>query len=278
MSATAFFTAEEDGWFEPTEHTRGPWHPQHCHAGPPAGLLARSLEQAVAIQFESTDSADNRAAAATAPRLTRMTVNLLRPIPFARLRTAASITHVGRTVSYASASIIDSQERVCAQAEGLFIKPQQQYAFPTHTETVEPLQNAIAGPFPITPQAHDLPAFHHGAQVRYPRGEDGTPGPTTVWMKTVPLLDNEPVSPFQRICPLADCGNAIGRNAEPDDVLFVNADLTITLHREPDGDWLGSRSAGYWESDGIGLADAQLFDQSGVVGRALQNLILRPAS
>ena len=59
---------------------------------------------------------------------------------------------------------------------------------------------------------------------------------------------------------------------------FVNADLTVALHRDPVGEWLGSRAVGYWEPDGIGLADALLFDDRGPVGRALQTLVLRPIS
>jgi len=55
----------------------------------------------------------------------------------------------------------------------------------------------------------------------------------------------------------------------------MNTDLTLVLHRDPEGDWLGSESVGYWEPNGIGLADALLFDQHGPVGRAMQSLILR---
>jgi hypothetical protein len=58
-------------------------------------------------------------------------------------------------------------------------------------------------------------------------------------------------------------------------VSFVNVDLTVALYREPCGEWLGSQSRGYWQNDGLGLADALLFDDDGVVGRALQTLALR---
>jgi len=147
--------------------------------------------------------------------------------------------------------------------------------YPTHS--VKPLNPADAheGPFPIQ-TLHDQPAFNgKGVQVRYPCGENNGPGPTTVWMKTVPLLESETPSAFQRICPLADCGNAFGRNAEPTEVSFVNPDLTIALHRDPKGDWLGSQSVGYWEPSGQGLADALLFDEHGAVGRALQTMLLK---
>ena len=47
------------------------------------------------------------------------------------------------------------------------------------------------------------------------------------------------------------------------------------LHRDPVGEWLGTSASGYWEDNGIGMADAQLFDESGSVGRALQTLLIR---
>ena len=86
------------------------------------------------------------------------------------------------------------------------------------------------------------------------------------------------MTPFQRISPLADCGNAFGRNAEPYEVQFVNTDLLIALHRDPVGEWMGSRSTSAWQPTGNGLADALLFDDEGPVGRALQTLLLRPVA
>jgi len=99
-----------------------------------------------------------------------------------------------------------------------------------------------------------------------------------VWMETIAVLPGEEPSPFQRICPLADCGNAFSRHAEPDRVQFINADLTVALHRDPVGTWMGSRVWSHWQPSGIGLADALLFDDEGPVGRALQTLLLRPAA
>jgi len=182
---SSFFTTTDGSWFTPTDHSRGPWHTDHCHAGPPTGLAARALERALPEQ-----------------RLTRITVDLLRPIPHGGFRVEARVLKAGRGVS--------------------------------------------AG-FPIAVPRHKMPTFVGGVEVKYPPGESAAPGPTTVWMRTVPLLPDETPSPFQRICPLGDCGNAFGRNADATDISFVNPDLT-----------------------------AQLFDEKGSVGRAMQTLFIRP--
>ena len=54
-------------------------------------------------------------------------------------------------------------------------------------------------------------------------------------MRTVALLPDEEGSGLQRICPLADCGNAVSRNAEAERYAFMNTDLTVLLHRQPAG-------------------------------------------
>jgi hypothetical protein len=97
-------------------------------------------------------------------------------------------------------------------------------------------------------------------------------------MRTLPLLEGEEPSPFQTLCPIADCGNGIGRNAEFGIASFVNADLTVFSCRLPESKWLATSAISLWEPNGIGMSQATLFDTRGVLGVALQTLIVRPTS
>lgn len=255
-----FFTTTDDDWFTPTPHTRGPWDEHACHAGPPTGMLARAVEKLLPRQ-----------------RLTRLTVNLQRPVPFSGFRIEAAIVRQGRTVSLSEARLMNSAGKTVITAAGMHLTPVEPYSFPSHQQSMGNPEDATLGQFPIGETLHGKPAFNgDGVQVRYPAGNDHKGGPTQAWMRTVPLLSTERPSPFQSICPLADCGNAFGRNADPHEVTFMNTDLTLVLQRDPEGEWLGTQSVGYWEPSGIGLADALLFDTNGVVGRAIQTLVLRP--
>jgi hypothetical protein len=146
---------------------------------------------------------------------------------------------------------------------------------PTTSSTTPAFAESRPGGFPIPTGAHPLPMFSGAVEMRYPPGESNSPGPTRAWMRTVPLLADEEPSPFQRICPLADCGNAISRNADPGALAFMNTDLTVLLHRPPVGDWLGMDSVSRWEPSGIGMSDSLLFDDLGPVGRALQTLVIQ---
>ncbi len=258
----SFFTTEDNEWFHPTSHSRGPWDANHCHAGPPTGMIARALEQALPKQ-----------------RLTRLTVNLTRPVPYSGFRISTEVVRTGRIVSISNATLINLEGKICVSATALHMTPQPDTPLPTFEDDIiyKP-DDAAVGKFPIEETLHSEDAFNgDGVTVKYPHGQTNSPGHTIAWMRTVPLLANERPSPFQRICPLADCGNAFGRNADPADINFMNPDLTLLLHRDPVGDWLGTEALGHWHPNGIGMADARLFDQHGSVGRALQTLLLRPS-
>ena len=257
----AYFASSDGHWFSPTDHARGPWDPNSCHAGPPTALMVRAMERLAPSQ-----------------RLTRITVELMRPIPMSGFRVQAEVRRPGRSVTHTEAEIYDD-DRFYARAYGMHIRTLDDFPVATAQSAGPVFDAARPGTFPIRATAHDRPGFNSTMEIRYdPASSPGEGGPTTVWMRTsVAILDGEEASPFQKICPLADCGNGLSYNEYLDRVLFPNADLTVSLHRDPAGDWFGSRSISHWASSGIGLADAELFDVRGPVGRATQNLVLSPA-
>jgi hypothetical protein len=65
------YAATEEGNYRSSTLTRGPWHPDHRHAGPPIALVCRSIER-VAGEHGLT-------------HVSRLTANLLRPVPIGEL-------------------------------------------------------------------------------------------------------------------------------------------------------------------------------------------------
>lgn len=246
--------------FRPTDACRGPWSTDACHAGPPTGLLARAAERLVPQQ-----------------RLIRLTVDLVRPIPHEGFTIRAEATRTGRTVSTTSLAIVDLGGTTVVTATAMHLAGGGAFALPTVRTDPPSFAEARPGRFPLRSPAHDLPMFTSAVDVRYPPGDDADPGPTRMWMRTLPLLSDEEPSGFQRICPLADCGNGVSRNGEATEFGFVNTDLTILLHRDPVGEWFAIDAVSRWESSGHGMSDSLLFDEQGAVGRALQSLIVQPA-
>lgn len=245
-------------WFDPTGHARGPWDPESCHAGPPTALLARAIEPLAPGQ-----------------RLVRIAVELMRPIPMTGFRVQGEVRRPGRSVTFTEAEILD-EDHIYARAFGMHIRTLDEFTAPTPKVGAPVFAEAVKADFPITSIAHALQGFTDSVDVRYdPVGGMGDGGPTTMWMRTqVPILADEEPSPFQRICPLADCGNGISYNSYLDKTLFVNPDLQLSLHRDPVGDWFCSQSVSHWQPDGTGMADSALFDIEGPVGRAVQNLLI----
>ena len=63
----AAYTPLDERAFRSSALTRGPWHPEHQHAGPPIALVCREIEHAARAHGLS--------------HLARVTANLLRPVP-----------------------------------------------------------------------------------------------------------------------------------------------------------------------------------------------------
>ena len=251
-------------WFTPNELARGPWDPDACHGGPPTALLVRAMERAV-----------------PAMRLVRVTVDLAKPVPMAGFSITTEVTRSGRSVAGTAASLRDVEGVVRATAIGLHIAPLDTPMFDGTLDNAgvdwpRPA-DAEPGGFPIRKVAHDRTSFRDSVEMRYPEGGNGGGiGANTVFMRTAGIVDGEDASPFQRICPLSDCGNAFSRHAEGDEISFINPDLAIALHRDPVGEWFGLRAVSQWQPTGIGVVTSTLFDEAGPVGTASQTLVLRP--
>jgi acyl-coenzyme A thioesterase PaaI-like protein len=92
--------------FVPTLLARGPWSASALHGGPPAALLARAIER-----FEGGETM----------LVTRITLELLRPIPLEPLAVHVKMTRPGRKVQLVEASLHTEAHEV-ARATGLRIR------------------------------------------------------------------------------------------------------------------------------------------------------------
>jgi hypothetical protein len=84
----AAYSEVSDGVFRASGLTRGPWHPDHQHAGPPSALICRAIERAAAKDGLT--------------HLGRLTVNLLRPTPIGECRVEVAADYVGRSTGHYS--------------------------------------------------------------------------------------------------------------------------------------------------------------------------------
>lgn len=259
----AFYIPDGEG-FVSTELTRGPWDAGHQHAGPPAALLGRAIEGLPAER---------------PMQVARLTFEILRPVPIAPLTVSARLVRPGRSVELAEGSL--------SGPEGELMRARA-WRFRVGEVEIPPVA-APRGPGPAAPEhSEPTPFFDFGAErgyhtameVRVAGGTLREPGPATVWMRMRPqLVEGEPPSPLQRVLVAADSGNGVSWALPLTTHLFVNTDLSVHLHRMPEGEWVCLDAATVAQPSGIGLADTGLHDARGPIGRSLQTLLVdrRPA-
>ncbi len=250
-----------DGLLVPTEYSRGPWSLDSLHGGPVAALLARAVE-----------SCEPDASL----QVTRLTVELVRPVRLEPLRLEAQLLRPGRKVQLVEASATQDGAEV-AKARALRVRVAD-VALPDvlpEEDDVVLSQPDQASSFASTEAPR---AFHtEGAELRFSHGEFPEPGPARVWIRLLhPVVAGERPSALQRAAAAADFGNGVSSPLPFGSWSFINPDLTVYLNRMPEGEWVGLDSHTYPQPNGIGLSESRLFDTRGPLGRAAQSLLLDP--
>ena len=129
--------------------------------------------------------------------------------------------------------------------------------------------------FERMPFSRGLPGYADLVETRIASGTFFR-GRCAVWFRLQrPLIEDEPPGGYQRVAVAADSGNGISAVLDFGRYLFVNSDLTINLLRRPLGEWICVDARTLLSPNGCGLAESQLFDQTGLIGRATQSLAVR---
>jgi hypothetical protein len=255
------FIAREDGNYQATELTRGPWNREHQHAGPPSALVAQAIARAAApLGFT---------------HMARLTVSLWRPIPIAELKVVVDTAYAGRNVGHFAAQLFASGKEVArftalVQRESdVSISPD----LPGHPPPLapRPVNQSPPARFPFSNRWVGYPDL---MEIRVAEGAYFA-GPCAVWFRLRhPLVAGEEPTPIERVAAAADSGNGISAVLDFRRYLFVNNDLTINLFRRPQGEWI-CIDARTLVSGGSGLAEARIFDTGGLIGRSTQSLLIR---
>jgi len=106
-------------------------------------------------------------------------------------------------------------------------------------------------------------------------GHLGEPGPSGTWFRLrVPIVEGEDPTQFQRVAAAGDFGNGIASAFDLTRYSCINADLTVFLHRLPEGEWIGLDSVTYPERTGFGTAESVLHDRKGRIGLGVQDVLI----
>ena len=128
---------------------------------------------------------------------------------------------------------------------------------------------------PEDPAQFSNSPFVTGMQLRAARGRFGVPGPGAIWYRVVrPLVEGATVTQAMRAVVAADFCNGTSAALDFRHWMFLNADLTVSMAREPVGEWILLDAESWIGPDGTGLSMARLADERGYFGRAVQSLVI----
>jgi len=287
--------------FTPTEHARGPWDPRALHGGAPAALIAAAFERMqpgaelpfarlsfeflrpvpmAPLKLNTRISRPGRRVQALEAELSAGDVTVCRasalrvvPVPdelpelaLAQVATARPQTIApaqdGEQVHFA----LDDMERKSFAATAMemrFLRGKPLVGgLPEHDTAHQPETSG-----------REMPAAEPSEQSAAGHVPSGA---ATVWMRLrQPLLPDEPLTPLARVAATSDFGNGVATVLPFDQYLFINADLTISLDRRPQGEWVALDARTLLHPGGIGWAESVLHDKLGPLGRAVQALVVQ---
>ena len=227
--------------------------------GPPCALVGRELDGGGEIEHG---------------RLTRLTLEILRPVPLGLVEVEVTIPRPGRRVEMLEAELRAPGGETLVRARGWRIRtealdidepPQPETGVPGVGEAVE------KDYFPTGQDA----GFHTAMDVRFVRGGFVEPGPALTWMRMrEPLVEGEEPSQLERVLVCADSPNGVSSPLDYDRWIFINPDLTVQLRRLPAGEWICLDAVTHAEPDGTGMSEAALYDERGLIGRATQSILV----
>jgi hypothetical protein len=240
----AFFTRDGDS-FVPTQHAVGPWNPNSLHGRVVAGVLGRTL------WLNHGDDAFHPA---------RLTVDMFRLPVMAPLQVQTEAVREGNRIRVADGTVTQDGAEV-ARARIVLLRRAED----PHDDTWRPANWDAAPPDDLVPQG----------QVRFngiweTRPIDDAPGrPRRTWLRETRLLvEGEALTPFVRCAVAADFTSPLS-NMGSTGLSFVNADVTLYLHRLPATEWIGFEVASHQSEDGIAVGETTLYDETGPMGKSL---------
>lgn len=248
--------------FVPTEAGGSPWHPQLLHGGTATGLLGYAVAALVPDDFV----------------VTRITMDLLRPVPKAPLALRAEVARDGKRLKVVEVDVSHQGKTVC-RASAVLARTQK-ITLPDYAPV----------PQVPPPGPDDLPQFAiqqmlDGKGLAIPRGlhsrvevRSQQPwlerGRNMSWLRLpVTILEGEPLSPLVRACLLSDLGNGVAQLNLGNAAGMINADVTLALFRLPIGEWIGFDSVAQVQPTGTGIVHSTLYDTTGSFGYVAQSVL-----
>jgi hypothetical protein len=257
--ANAFYEAHSPERFLATSATVGPWAPHLSHGSPPAALLLRAIERAHPREDV---------------RVARIAFDFFGPVVVGDVTITTEMVRPGARIELSRARLATGG-KVAMEAAAWRIA-----ATPGRVPEVADPREVPTLPGPQSQALFaDIQSFGYGEALewRFVAGSFSEIGPAAVYSRPrIPLIAGETISPLGRLLLMVDSANGISAELPPSRFTFVPVELTVSVRRHPRTEWVGMRAQTTIDPDGIGHTHAELFDEAGYLGTALQTLFVAP--
>jgi hypothetical protein len=252
--AASFFVADGDS-VVPTQLAASPWGPV-LHGRMSGGLAARAVQQALT---EDPDLV-----------CTRLTIDMFKSAPLAPMQVCTKTVRSGRRIKVLEVTV--EQDGVAiGQGKFVLLRRSEQPAgifrqTPGWAATAPgllgpPDQSKFSGLDGAT-EGHRWTAPHQSWRV------SGGSGPQSAgtWVRdVVPLVAGEQLTPIVRLGLAGDLASGEAHTSDRG-LHFINADYTVYLGRELQGEFIGLQPYGHVSDRGVAVGQCIVHDELGPVG------------
>jgi hypothetical protein len=243
MTDVASFAAEGDV-YRPLDLARSYWSRDALGGRAIVGLLGYEIER-------------RHGAAGSVPA--RLTVDMFRLAPFRPLQIASRIIRDSARLLLVEADLMAAGE-IVARATCQFLR----------STAAPPGQVWSPGPWDAPPPKTLAPVTEgerpRSFELRTVRGSFGGATEKHCWIREkYALVEGVPHSAFSRAAIAADYASPLVHAGDAG-IRYINTDITLHLHRLPEGEWIGFEATGHEASQGIAIGHCRLHDSTGAIG------------
>ncbi|MEU6002596.1 thioesterase family protein [Streptomyces sp. NPDC047197] len=259
MKTGSYYEPIDEHHYKPTLHAGGAWDTAEQHFSPLGGLVVHAIDRHLADRPDS------------GLVLSRISFDILGRLALDECEIRVETIRPGRT--------IELLEAVVLMADGPVVRARAWLLSSADTSAVAGGgADRLAPPEALTPwpMASVWPGGYIASLDVRPLAPP-QPGRTTAWISTgLDLVAGQSASPLASYIALVDTANGIAVRQSPTAWMFPNVDLTVHLHRQPEGNWTGLDTTVTFGPTGQGITSTVLHDVTGPVGHAQQILTVRP--
>ncbi|CUU56715.1 Thioesterase-like superfamily protein [Parafrankia irregularis] len=251
--SSAYFRRLDDGRYQPGRFASGIWA-----SGSVSGRILGGLIGHVLVQEQAEPGY----------QLARLTVDMFRSIPYAPLQVSTSLVRAGGRIRVADVHV-SHDGVVVTRATAVFLRPSSNAPGEIwHAEREVWPAPRLGSPVPQQPEGSR-------ADVRpMVRGDEsgGAVVPTAgvqrggSWLREVrEVVEGTPLTPLARAILVADMTSPLTHRGTGG-LQYINTDFTLTLVREPVGEFFGVLAQDQYAVDGVSFGLTTIHDAAGLLG------------